>query len=261
MDGMGKTGMSDWPTVWLLFATHKRTAVCVQTIETLKEYLIYPRLHWHICDDGSEETDDGTSRRHLDVLLAAAPEGTTAHAMPTPPGQFNTGGNINRGIGLAQQRGSLIHILIFDDWQLTRPLDLRPMVDVLDNHPQVGFIRLSYRVPGMAGVCVRYDAPRLGNLPLMWLRLIRDWTLRNPWVTDSYMVSTQPYIAHLRFFQAYGFHPEHCPPGEAEIGLGRQYNESPLGENGPQILFPIGTCTVHAPWSHAAPRANDYAKI
>lgn len=255
--------MPDWPEIWLLFATYKRTQAALDTIESLYQYLIYPNIHFHICDDGSGSTDDGTDRDHVTVLLDLAKKlfpGATAHTMPTPPGSFNTGGNINTGIRLASEASCPIHMLNFDDWALTRELDLRPMVDVLENDESVGFIRLSYWVPGLAGVSVRYDAPRLGS-GYMWVRLIRQWTLDNPWASDSYMVSTQPYIAHKRFFDVYGYHPEHVNPGAAETGLGTLYNRAGVGEGGPQILFPIGPCTVHAPWSHSVGRANDYAKI
>jgi hypothetical protein len=257
-----KVSDQDWPRVWLLFATYKRTSAALATIESLKDYLLYPNLHWHICDDGSGKTDDGTDRWHVGVLAESigdfyAP--VTWHEMDTPPGKFNTGGNVNRGIRLAQENGCDIHILIFDDWALMRELDIRPMVNVLERYEEVGFIRLSYTVPWLGGYCVRYDPERMNQI-WMWFRLIRDWTLRNPFGgTEGYMVSTQPYVAHRRFFEAYGYHPENCTPGDAETGMGRQYNESPLGENGPQILFPIGPCTVHAPWGHIAARANDYA--
>ena len=132
------------------------------------------------------------------------------------------------------------------------------MVDVLDTQPAVGFIRLSYWVPGLAGVSVRYDANRCGG-GHMWIRLIREWTLHNPWESDSYMVSTQPYVAHRRFFEAYGMHPENVNPGVAETNLGSLYNAGT--EDQPQILFPIGPITVHAPWGHMVGRANDYAKV
>jgi hypothetical protein len=255
--------VSDWPKVWLIFATYKRTNASLATIESLRRYLIYPNLHWHVADDGSGETDDGTGRWHAGVLTDAIAKfypQVTYHEMNTKSGTFNTGGNINKAIEAARDNDCLFHLLNFDDWALFRELDIRPMVDVLETNQHVGFIRLSYWVPGMAGVSVRYDAPRCGGC-YIWIRLIRGWTLRNSWVTDSYMVSTQPYVAHYRFFEAYGMHPEHCSPGEAETGLGRQYNESPLGENGPQILFPVGVCTTHAPWNHSTGRAHDYARI
>jgi len=254
----------EWPKVWLLFATFKRTTVALRTIETLKQHLHYPNLHWHVCDDGSGKTDDGTDRWHVGVLteaIAAFYPEVTWHEMDTPPGHFNTGGNINRGIRAAQQNGCSLYHLNFDDWALFRDLDIRPMVDVLDHEEQVGFIRLSYHVPGHGLLTVRYDAPRL-NKGYMWLRIVRNWSLgNNLGDRDNYLVSTQPYVAHTRFHDAYGWHPENCTPGLAEIGMSNQYINSPLGESGPQILFPIGEITVHAPWQHAAARANDYAKV
>lgn len=250
----------NWPKVWVLFATYKRTEAAINTIRSLGKYLKYPNLHFHICDDGSGETDDGTDRWHVGVLAeefsAFHPE-VTWHEMNTPLGQFNTGGNINKGIRAAAANGANIHMLVFDDWALLRELDLRPAVDVLDTYTSVGFIRLSYKVPGLAGVCVRYDIKRLNNEPWIWFRLIRDWSLRNPWEQQAYLVSTQPYVAHKRFFDHYGYHPEGVDPGEAEIGMGRQYNRG--SESGPQILLDIGIATTHAPWGHLAGRAHDYA--
>jgi len=254
---------NNWPPVWVLFATYKRTAASLATIESLERYLKYPNLHFHICDDGSGQTDDDTGRDHVEVLKARfaefAPD-ITAHAMNTAPGTFNTGGNINVGIKFAKEQGADIHALVFDDWALFRELDLRPMVDVLDAHTEVGFVRLSYRVPGNNGCVVDYNLPRCGG-SYMWYRLIRDWCLNNPYgPRDTYIVSTQPYVAHIRFFEAYGWHPENVNPGLAEVGMSGKYINSPLGENGPQILFPIGPGVVHAPWAHLVGRAHDYLK-
>lgn len=251
-----------WPPVWVLFATYKRTVAALQTVESLGKYLKYPNLHFHICDDGSGSTDDGTNRWHAGVLAAKFAEfypDVTWHETDTPPGSFNTGWNINKGILEARQRDVSIHMLIFDDWTLLGDLDIRPMVDVLDTYNQVGFIRLSYLVPGLSGICTRYDSSRL-NQPYLWWRLIRKWSLYNPWKTEPFLVSTQPYIAHLRFFNVYGWHPEGMPPGESEELLGYQYNYHRSVENGPQVLSPIGPCTTHVPWGHMAARANDYAE-
>jgi hypothetical protein len=217
-------------------------------------------LHWHVCDDGSGKTDDGTDRWHVGVLTEAIAEfypQVTYHEMSTPAGQFNTGGNINKGIRAARENGCDIYHLNFDDWALFRDLDIRPMVDVLDTHEQVGFVRLSYHVPGLAGLNHRLDSPRTSGC-WIWFRLIRLWCLENPWEQQGYLVSTQPYVAHMRFHDAYGMHPENCSPGHAEIGLGGQYN-GVHDESKPWILFPVGPCTVHAPWEHSAARAHDYA--
>jgi hypothetical protein len=253
----------EWPSVWILFASFKRTTAALRTIETLKQRLHYPNYHVHICDDGSGKTDDGTDRWHVGVLAEAIAEfcpDVTWHEMDTPPGQFNTGGNINRGIRLAQENGCNTYLLDFDDWALRRDLDLRPMVDVLDTYEEVGFIRLSYWVPWLYSVTQRYDSARL-NTNYMWQRLLRAQSRPGAWPSDHYLVSTQPYVAHTRFHDAYGWHPEHCNPGQAETGLGTQYNDSPLGEDGPQILFPIGQISVHGYYDHLVGRAHYYAEL
>jgi hypothetical protein len=56
-------------------------------------------------------------------------------------------------------------------------------------------------------------------------------------------------------------HPEHINPGLAEMGLSNQYANSPLGEDGPQILFPIGLEVTHAPFDHMVGRAHHYAAL
>jgi hypothetical protein len=255
--------MSDWPRVFVIFATHKRTETCLQTIDSLQKYLKYPNIHYHIADDGSHETDDGTGRRHLDVLLERfrqfAPD-VTWHEMDTKPGHFNTGGNCNRAITEMLAQGDNIYLLNFDDWTLIKELDIRPMADVLDTCPDVGFIRLSWLTPGISGVVARYDAPRsLG--PYMWLRLIRSWSVENPWYTDSYLVSMQPFIAHIRFHEAYGLYQENVNPGICETEMTTRYLKHSLGESGPQILHPIGPCWDHSSYGHTTGRANDYAKV
>jgi hypothetical protein len=45
------------------------------------------------------------------------------------------------------------------------------------------------------------------------------------------------------------------------MGLSNQYIHSPLGESGPQILFPIGVEVSHAPWAHWVGRAHYYAAL
>jgi len=255
----------EWPKVWVVFATFRRTEAALRTIRSLRDYLVYPNLHVHIADDGSGKTDDGTDRWHVGVLAEAVAEfypEVTYHEMDTPPGQFNTGGNINHAIRAARANGVTQYILIFDDWGLLRELDLRPHVDVLDTYSQVGFIRLSYHVPGHGMLSCGFQCPRLENARYMYLRIIRDWSLNNPYgERDAYLVSTQPYLAHMRFHDAYGMHPENINPGLAEMGMSNQYANSPLGESGPQILFPIGVEVGHAPWAHWVGRAHYYAAL
>jgi hypothetical protein len=252
----------DWPVVWLIIATYKRTATALRTIDALYKYLKYPNLHWHVADDGSGETDDGTGRWHVGVLTDAIAEfypEVTYHEMDTQPGQFNFGGSVNRAVRAAQANGCNLYMLNVDDFAPFRERDLRPMVDVLEHHSCVGFIRLSYWVPWLYSVAQVYDAPRLNGAPYIWQRLLRRQI--NGWQTNAYLSSMQPYIAHMRFHDAYGWVPEHCHPGIAETGFCGQYNNSPLGEDGPQILFPIGETPVEGRYDHLVGRAHYYAAL
>jgi len=129
---------------------------------------------------------------------------------------FNVGGNINEGLRASRQSGCEIILLNLDDFGLIEPLDIRPMVDLLDSYNEVGLIRLSYWVRGLSGVCVSYVLPRLNSKDYLWIRLIREWTLDNPWQTDDYLYSMQPHIAHMRYFEAYGYYAEHLHPGDTE---------------------------------------------
>jgi hypothetical protein len=255
--------MSDWPKVWVLFVTYKRTETAVNTARAFSEYLVYPNLHYHICDDGSGETDDGTGRDHVQVLMDTFREfypGVTGHSMSTPPGQFDFGGCINEGVRLAIEDGADIQLVNVDDMQLLRTLDIRPHVDVLDSYGETGYMRLSWATPGISGVCTRYDVNRI-NEAHIWLRIIRDWSVNNPWRSESFVVSMQPFIAHKRFYDAYGHFREHINPGETESEMSGRYIRHPLGENGPQILHHIGDSWGHTPYGHMTGRANYYAKV
>ena len=243
--------VSEWPPVWLLFATYDRIKVALRSIKSLKKHLKYPNLHWHICDDGS-------GGMHVDMLMAAIGGDVTFHTREREgPHDYDVGGNINKGIEKAKEAGTDIHLMNFDDFALVEDLDLRPMVDVLDTHDNVGFVRLAYRSWGQAGVVTNYHAPRIGT-DYLWLRLIREWSLRNEWATDSYLVSMQPYIAQLRFFEAHGMYPEKVHPGITEIEMNRQYIDHEDGEITPQILFPIGERMTDTPYRHIARRGRDY---
>jgi len=240
--------VSEWPPVWLLFVTYKRTKTALRSIASLKEHLCYPNLHWHIADDGSGE-------EHLQAVREAVGDSTWHTRDREDPQDFDVGGNINRGMEKAKEAGADICLMNFDDFALVSDLDLRPMVDVLDAHTNVGFIRLAHYIPGLAGVMTYYHAPRMKS-DYIWFRLIREWTLNNPWLTDSYIVSIMPYVAHTRFFNTFGQFSEKKHPGETEVRLNKRYIAG--DEDEPQILYPVGRSVAHAPYRQIARRQRDY---
>lgn len=243
--------MNDWPPVWVLLATYKRTESSLRTIHGLLQYLEYPNLHYHICDDGSGETDDDTERNHIAVLAEALGPDCTWHDMATPRGQFNLGGNINRGIKDAKQHGVLIYFIVQDDALLTTPLDLRPYAEVLHDCPSTGYIRLNYPVDGLAGEIVSYKTKSFAR-SFLYLRL------RASISTSQYVTAFQPALLHYRFIEAYGWYPENVIPGLTETGMCRQHRDGET-EDSPQVLIPLSDFPRGTYWGHIESRAHDYA--
>jgi len=251
--------MSDWPPVWILFITFRRTEYAIQTLRALQTNLHYPNLHLHVCDDGSKLTDDGTDRNHIEVLKEYWPD-SSFHEMSTPWGEFNMGGNTNRGIKLAQEQGVDYYFLVHDDTVLQSPLDLKPYVCILSEYLQTGMIRLNYLAGGLAGHFVGYKASKLGQ-EITFLRIIREWSTQSPWLNNNYTSAFQPTLVHRRFYDSYGLYPENLHPGLTECGMCSQYNFSPLGEDGPQILAPLHHWPMDVKWNHVTGRAHHYKEL
>ncbi len=45
--------MNEWPEVVALVITYRRKELALREIASIKEFLDYPNLTWHIADDGS----------------------------------------------------------------------------------------------------------------------------------------------------------------------------------------------------------------
>ena len=51
-------GMNEWPEVAILIITYRRLALATEQIRSIKEFLDYPNLSWHIADDGHYWKDE-----------------------------------------------------------------------------------------------------------------------------------------------------------------------------------------------------------
>jgi hypothetical protein len=69
-------------------------------------------------------------------------------------------------------------------------------------------------------------------------------------------------LYHKRFFDAYGMFPENEHPGLTEVHYCAKYNDSPLGEDGPQIWVPLSK-GPGSPWYHIGrgQRAHHYLAV
>lgn len=101
-----------------------------RTLAMLKKNIIYRGdIHWHVADDGSPP-------EHLADLNM--PAGTTV----TNSQRSGYGANYNLATQVLHNDCDVL-LVVEDDWELTRPLDLDPLVEALKD-PTIGCIRLGY---------------------------------------------------------------------------------------------------------------------
>jgi len=202
--------MSDWPTVAVLLITYKRTDLALRTIRGVKANLGYENLTWHIADDGSPNG-------HIGALTAELPEGTTV----SNSSRAGVAASMNLGAKKCMERADFV-LWLEDDWELARPYDLRPAVQMLQERGDVGMVRLGYISPGIEGQIIT-SAGRL------W------WKLRKG--SDTYVFSGHAALRHRRFIEAYQPYQEGLTPGETELWMCGTFAK----KQGPDIVLPMDT--------------------
>ncbi len=198
----------DWPAVVALLITYKRTELALRTVRAVKTNLDYPRLSWHVADDGSDSA-------HVRAILAECGEGTTF----SNADRRGVGRSMNLGMAAALKRADYI-LWLEDDWELQKPFDLRPCVELLQERGDVGMVRLGYLSPGIWGELI--GAGRL------WWKLSKG---------PTYTFTGHASLRHRRFCDAYGAYQEGLAPGETELWYCGTFNNRP----GPSVAVPAWT--------------------
>ncbi len=199
--------MTDWPLVVIMLITYMRTDLAVRTVKGVKEKLAYPNLGWHIADDGS-------TKEHIEALFEAI-------GQPVPVTNANrkgVGRSMNLGMRECLLRGSYI-LWLEDDWELVRPLELWPCVQLLGQVEDIGMVRLGYISPGLRGQLISH-ADRL------WWKLEKTGF--------HYVFAGHASLRHAKFVAAYGNYREGLTPGETELYMCSQFNDTP----GPTVALP-----------------------
>jgi len=133
--------VDEWPTVSILLLTyedgHRLTAE--RTLRSVLDRISYSgRLAMHIADDGSQDGHVPALRLLAGGYRQIATVGSTDASR----------GGYGRSYNLATQQihlGSEVVLVLEDDWELTRDLNLDPLVATLyDPDPAVKVIRLGY---------------------------------------------------------------------------------------------------------------------
>lgn len=204
--------MNDYPEVVILLITYERTAIALKTINGIKEKIHYPKLSWHIADDGS-------NGNHVSSLINAIGPGYQVTVSNT--GGHSVGRSMNLGIKEVLKRADMwLHWE--DDWIPRFDIELIRCVDLLEQRQDIGMIRLGRLVPEGLRAVLTYNAGYI------WWKLEKDPPKGWSWNGNASM-------RHRRFFDAYGVYPEGMTPGKTEeIYLYYRFNEI----NGPQVAWP-----------------------
>lgn len=204
----------EYPPVICLIITYKRFKLAAATIESVKRFVDYPNIGFHIADDGS----GGDYVQRLCDVIGQSYSITTSDSEGR-----GVGWNMNLGIAGCLRRADLwLHLE--DDWVLTKPLDLKPAVSLLVDDPYIGMVKLGRLSADLSAVSY-------SGADALWWKLQKD--------SNTYVYSGNAALKHKRFHQAYGDYPRNLKPGETELWYCSKFNKT----SGPGIVWPawIGT--------------------
>lgn len=200
---------------------NSRFNLLYQTVQSLVDNLIYPNLRWTITDDGSPN--------HYDMVREVS---------KIIPGDdvifYDTG---RRGVGYAKNNAlkeafsvSKLCWLTEDDWWISEPLNLLPHVQLMLDHPEIGFIRFGFLGGSLSADYIDYGYP------------LTYWKLKP--TSGLYCYSGQCGLRSSCLYEKVGWHDETTSPGEEELNYCWRYNQT---VSPPDILWPAQYgCTLNA---------------
>lgn len=202
----------DYPPIWILMTTYRRTEIAIKTIQAVKQNFIWPNIGWII-------TDDGTGNDHLQRLVE---EIGYSYAIHTYNGQRRgVGHNMNWGLRKIWEMGAELTLMLEDDWECHKPFDPSPSVKLLMNNSDAGMVRYGYMSAGLSGEVVSKEDS-------LWLRFHRNMY--------TYIYSGHASLRHRRLHEKVGMFSEGLRPGENELDFCAKYNAT---SNAPDIYWPL----------------------
>lgn len=176
--------------------TYNRTGMALKTISAIKEnlkadffFLVY---------------DDGSDGNHRSVVREAA----------QPLDLYNgerrgVGHGMNWILRRSLELGSDLVMILEDDWELTRPLNLDTHIRLLENQ-DVGMVRFGYLSIGLTGEVIAAE----GHL---WLSFIRNGY--------QYVYAGHPSLRSVnKLHERVGFFSEGLSPKQNELNFCAKYN-------------------------------------
>lgn len=202
----------------IIFLTYQRTEYALRTIRSIQQNLCYDgEIKWIVADDGSHES-------HVNAVMD---EIGLDNILQMWTGKNSYGSNANWAWEAVQ---SPITLWMEDDWELRNPLNVNPYTQLLENHADIGMVRLGLLPIDLALYSIGRDG-------IMYLDVSRK---------SNYAFSGNPHLKHERF-KGYGLYPEGLNPGETEIAYDYQIRHSD-GFDG-KIVWPVDLGSMGA-FSH-----------
>lgn len=189
--------------------TGKRTPLAAQTLEALRDRLVYPSLRWIIADDGSQ---GGHVSLLKNILVGLDVHETNAE-------RRGVGYSKNIALHEAFKRSPYV-LLLEDDWVLKERVDISPYVRILAERDDIGMIRFGYLGGEMEAKYEQHND-------------ISFWRLKRG--SGVYVYSGQVTLRHARFYSAVGYHDTSTSPGEEELEMCKRFNAT---DNAPDIIWP-----------------------
>ena len=191
----------------------KRLDAVTLALESWRKNLIYDgELRLHVADDGTEP--------RLFEMLESVVQGIWPDAWYSRQERWGVGASLNNGLSSSWPISSLV-LHAVDDWEITQKFDLTPWADVLMAVKDIGLIRF-FPHPDLSGH-IRY----LSEVQPTQHGLILD--------RHHYAFATRPFLAHKRFFQAYGPFLERANAYAVEQDYNREFCSRP----GPEIALAL----------------------
>ncbi len=200
-----------------------RASYAEQTIAALKNLRYDGPMRLHFADDGSKPGYVGQLLRWGQrVQDWTAVSSTNVHGK-------GVGKSINEALEFLD---SDLVFYIQDDCELIGELDLTIPVGILDAEPGIGMVRTGLVHPNLHAVS-QYGGPRLQYY----------WLIDK--VASGFSFTYRSWLAHRRFFDAYGPQPE----GMDLYNTERVYNERVRATPGPDIAY-AGNIQLNHPWRY-----------
>lgn len=195
--------MSNRPNVCVLLLTYDRLEYAKRTLRSALDNIHYSgKLSVHIADDGS-------SQEYRDVLYAIADEYDHVQGVTiTNAERGGYGKNYNMATQVVHAFADIV-LPLEDDWELTRPLDLDPLVLALADS-RIGCIRMGYigytqELRGKFVYCA--------DIPMQFLLLDAESTEPHVW-------SGHPRLETREWQRGVGLWVEDAPnPGATEFAV------------------------------------------